>query len=182
MSDSAKSCRFCLRPKANTECELCLSSLCKRCAESLPKDAFAFLENKPAGLSHSVYCPDCFEREVRAEKEAYDQQYEKAKGVFVYLKQQGEETRLYKRSQRPVKVSACPDREEALLRLAFQAVGLGFNGLLDVDLRSEKVRNGGYQKLIWHGTGIPFQADAERLERDVERAKLRAPYLTELSP
>lgn len=79
----------------------------------------------------------------------------KARNVGIYFKDQGKETRLLKRSEKPVRVLDCPDREETLLRLAFLAVKAGFIGLLDVDIVATKVRDGAYQTSSWSGSGIP---------------------------
>ncbi len=90
---------------------------------------------------------------------------ESAKNVFVYYKAQSKETRLMKRSESPLQVNACADRDETVLRLAFLAVKLGFNAIIDVDLVSKKVRDGSYKILTWNGTAVPAIVDAEKLNR-----------------
>jgi hypothetical protein len=57
------------------------------------------------------------------------------------------------------------DRDEALLRLAFFAAQGNYNSLVDVELTSEKVRNGGYQTLKWRGVGVPVHVNKKRLFR-----------------
>lgn len=149
-------CASCKQPKAIEKCGLCLAELCKKCAQIVKEGRFSFLKIIPDFLSHRVYCAPCFNTKVAPEMEAYDQTMEKAKDIVVYLKPQGEETRLMKRSERPFTVVDCEDKEEALLRLAFFAAGAGFNAMVDVQLVPKKVRMPtGYQTTLWQGTGIP---------------------------
>jgi uncharacterized protein YbjQ (UPF0145 family) len=53
-----------------------------------------------------------------------------------------------------LEVRECRDREETILRLAFKAAELGFNSVIKADVTYTKVRNAGYQKMIWSGSGI----------------------------
>jgi hypothetical protein len=91
---------------------------------------------------------------------------EAAKEILVYEKSQGKETRLIKRIAKPVSVDHCADRNETILRLAFQAALAGYNGIIDVDLKSEKVRDGSYQTTRWSGTGVPTNIESRRIVRD----------------
>jgi hypothetical protein len=67
-----------------------------------------------------------------------------------------------------VTVKDVPDRDEAILRLAFLAAEEGFNAILDVNVKSEKVRNEGWQKMRWSGSGLPVGVDAAKIERDFD--------------
>ncbi len=87
---------------------------------------------------------------------------ELAKNVNIFLKNQSKESRIYKSDEPPITVEDFPDAEETLLRLAFKAVELKFNGLIAVDIYSKKVRIGGYQTLSWSGTGIPTYIHNEK--------------------
>ena len=94
----------------------------------------------------------------------------RARKVIVYVKNQGEETRLMRRQARPIKVTDCRDRDETLLRLAFFAADAGFNALLDVSIAARKVRNEGYQTMRWDGVAIPTTLDPDRLpDREASR-------------
>lgn len=148
-------CVSCQGTKAMLKCGCCESDVCKYCAHVLPEDQFSFLTSVPSELKHSVYCPPCFNLHVADAWEDYQLTMEKAKNINVYLSHQGKETRLIKRKEKPITVTQCKDHDEALMRLAFLAAKAGFNGLVDVDLVSQKVKIGGYQTLTWSGKGIP---------------------------
>ncbi len=113
-----------------------------------------------------MYCPPCFNLHVSDARDDYQQTMEKAKNISVYLSNQGKETRLIKRLQKPIKVAACKDHDETLMRLAFQAAKAGFNGLVDVDLVSQKVKIAGYQTQTWSGVGTPVNLTGHHVVRD----------------
>lgn len=113
----------------------------------------------PENVRHAVYCHSCFAENVIPAEAAYDQDVERAKQVLIFYKNEHKETRFVKRLEDPVTVKACVDREETILRLAFQAVIKGYNAVLDVDLFSEKIRTGAYQTKMWHAAGVPAQVD-----------------------
>jgi hypothetical protein len=159
-------CRSCQRPKANLICGVCEGAVCKKCTQNLKADTFTFLTHIPAELTHRNYCPFCYDEKVAPALESYERTLRKAKAVFVFLKTKGEETRLFSRSEKPLQVRDCPDREEAILRLAFLAAEKDCNTIIDVDIRSEKVRNQAYQTMKWHITGVPSRVDPKRLKED----------------
>lgn len=136
-------------------CGLCQESVCKNCAQFLDEESFSFLMKRPEALSYTTYCPSCFDQNVAPELERYNQDIERAKEIAVYDKSQSKETRNFKRYDVTYTVQECADREETLLRLAFQAVRGGFNALIEVDITSKKVRNQAYQKQIYSGTASP---------------------------
>lgn len=148
-------CISCQKTKALLKCGLCECDVCKYCAQIQPEDQFSFLPDAPSELKHSVYCGPCFDQNVADLWNDYQQTMEKAKNILVYLSNQGKETRLIKRKEKPVKVVDCRDHDEALMRLAFQAVRAGYNCLVDVNLESTKVKIDGYQTQIWNGSGVP---------------------------
>ncbi|MBY0370674.1 hypothetical protein K2X33_08310 [bacterium] len=148
-------CTVCQLPRAELTCGLCLQQVCKKCSEKLKPARTEFLTPTPPELAHSLYCGRCFDAKVAPELARYDSWMEKARQVHVYSKHQSEETRLMDRLEKPLRIEGGNDRAETLLRLAFLAVQRGFTTLIDVDIRSEKVRNGGYQTTSWTGTGIP---------------------------
>lgn len=159
-------CYLCHKPKATLHCGLCTEAICKSCAQFLDDESFAFLKKVPANLAHTTYCEPCFHNTVTPELEAYQATFERAKNVLVFGKSQSKETRLVKRLEDPVKVVDCPDHDEAVLRLAFFAAQKKYNAIIDVDLKSEKVKTGSYQTSKWTGSGIPAQVIEGKLVRD----------------
>lgn len=170
MEDS--NCSTCRKPKALLECGICKDSVCKNCAQFLDENSFSFMDHVPAELSHGVYCTPCFDAKVAPELLTYNELMERAKEIHVFEKDQGKETRFFRRMEKAYKVDHCADREEALLRLAFFAAQRGFNTLVDVHITSTKVRNGTYQTQVWQGTGVPTTVDEARLNR---KSNIRSP-------
>lgn len=125
----------------------------------MEEGSFSYDPSVPESLTKGVYCPACYDGTVAPALFVYDELMEKARQVSVYFKTQSKETRLMKRKQAPISVGDCPDREEALMRLAFLAAKGGFGTLIDVDLTADKVRQGAYQTSSWRGSGVPFQKD-----------------------
>ena len=148
-------CYVCQKPKAALVCGSCKNDICKNCTQFVDEDRFAFMSQRPEVLSHPTYCNPCYDAYVVPQMAEYDALVKKAEQIQIFEKNQGKETRLFKRLEPAITVQNCLDREETLLRLAFMAVEKDFNGVIDVDIVSEKVRNGTYQTLKWSGTGIP---------------------------
>lgn len=159
-------CITCSKSKPTLECGHCKEALCKNCAHFLEEDEFAFLSTIPKDLSHSVYCHSCFEGQVATELANYNDTMEKAKELSVFFKKQGKETRLIRRIEDPISVATCDDYNECLLRLAFMAVQSGHNAIIDVEIVSQKVRNGSYQLTRWSGTAVPAQVRDSQLVKD----------------
>lgn len=156
-------CHLCKKPKAHLVCELCAQAMCKKCSEKLLPGSFSFQPTIPPELKHRLYCGRCFDTHVSPALAEYDSLLARARAVMVYEKVQSEETRLMSRHEKPVEVKDCPDRKEALLRLAFLAVLRGFNSLIDVHIVARKVRKSEYQTSAFDGTGIPTQLDPDKL-------------------
>lgn len=157
-------CSTCQSPKAHLKCGLCDCDICKSCAQFLSEEAFAFLTKRPKHLTHTIYCATCYDEKVAPNLAIYDEQMERAKDINVYYKTQSKETRALKRKEPPVKVVDCRDRDEALLRLAFLAAQLNFNGLIDVQLDAKKIIENGYTSTLWSGQGIPTQIADKHLK------------------
>lgn len=155
-------CSSCRLPKANLTCECCQALQCKSCAQKLKKDSFSFLTTLPKELSHQIYCGRCFDQKVAPALAEYETHLRKARNVNVFFKTQSEETRLMRRSEKPIKVSGCEDKDETLLRLAFLAAQANFNTLIDVVITSEKVRMEAYQTTRWNGSAVPINLDETR--------------------
>lgn len=159
-------CCACQKPKPTLVCGSCESKVCKNCAQFLDEGQFSFLTKIPAALSHSTYCPACFDQHVASELDSYNRAVEVAKNILVYEKKQSKETRLLSRKEKPVRVESCQDSGETILRLAFLAAQAGFNAIIDVQLSSTKTRNGSYQTTTWSGTGIPSNVAANKIAKD----------------
>lgn len=162
-------CCCCQKPKGTLKCGLCLNAVCKKCSQELVENTFSFLAQVPTELTHRLYCGACYDSKVAPELASYEAYQSRAKRVFVYLNNQGEETRFIKRSEKPVHVVDCRDRSETLLRLAFFAAKAGFNGLVDVQITQKKLRNDAYQTSRYQGVGVPVRLDGEKL--NLEKSK-----------
>ncbi len=155
-------CSSCRLPKGILKCECCFAIQCKNCIQKLKKESFSFLEVIPKELSYRKYCGSCFDEKVAPALESYREVMTRAKEVFIFSKSQGEETRLIRRTEKPIKVTNCDDRNEIIMRLAFFAAQSNFNALVDVVVTSEKKRNEGYQTTKWQGIGVPVNVDADK--------------------
>lgn len=158
------SCCVCQKPKATLKCGICESAVCKYCAQFIEEDQFSFLPSIPKELKNTTYCGPCFDQKVAPEVAAYEQMVRDAKKLTVFFTADSKQTRNFKRIEKPLKVKDCTDREETLLRLAFLAVHAKFNAIIDVDIVSEKVRNGTYQTTKYSGTAMPINVTSERFK------------------
>lgn len=158
-------CSGCLTAKATLNCGVCEAQVCKACAVFLEDESFSFLSKIPDVLQKETYCNSCFQTHVQDELTSYEDTMNKAREIFVYMKDQGKETRLMKRSLPQLKIKDCVDKDEAILRLAFLAVKQNCNAIIDVDIKSEKVRMQAYQTLKWHATATPVQLEGRRFNR-----------------
>lgn len=159
-------CSSCENQKVTLECELCQSPLCKNCSQFVEENFFSFLEKIPVELQKTTFCPSCYANQILPEIETYNRDLERAKDILVFEKTQGKETRFIRRTEKPLKVSDCADREEVMLRLAFQSLRRGFNGILDFEATSEKEKNRSYNKVSWKGSAIPANIESNKLMKD----------------
>lgn len=166
---SATECISCGKPKAVLSCEVCNEALCKKCDQILEPDTFSFLPKVPEELTHLHYCGSCFDSVVAPELDSYHETMERAKNAFVFFTTQRKETPLIKKAREVLKVSNCLDRDETILRLAFFAAQADFNAIIEVEVSSEKIRNGAYQTSRWNGQGIAAQIDGHKLDLQDQR-------------
>jgi hypothetical protein len=159
-------CSTCFKPKATLSCGHCTSAICKSCACFLDADSFEFLVERPPILAHDTFCNPCFEAEVSPLLGEYNETLARAQDVQIFTKLQFKETRFLKRDQDPIVIPDCDDRDELILRLAFQAAQKGLNGVIDVETESRKVKNGSYQSTRWSGSGVPTEVIQSKLVRD----------------
>jgi len=154
-----KDCSFCNKKKTEIICDACEQATCKKCSYFIDEDTVEFLSLLPERLVHKTFCPECFHGQVGTEVEKFNAILDLAQNIDVFDKKQTKETRLMKRSEKPLLVNECDDRNETLMRLAFLAAQKGFNTLLDVDISSKRISAGGSRtKQLWSGRGIPFQS------------------------
>jgi hypothetical protein len=163
MSDQV--CISCRRPKAVLSCEVCHEALCKSCAQFLEATTFSFYKEVPEVLTHTYYCSACHSEHVEPALESYQEIMERARSVYFFFNTQRKLVPIIKRSKESVRVESCVDRNETILRLAFLAAQQGFNGIVDAEVNSKKIRNEGYEKSEWQGVGFPAEVDAKRMER-----------------
>jgi uncharacterized protein YbjQ (UPF0145 family) len=132
----------------------------------MEEGTFALMPLVPDDLKHLAYCFYCYDSKVGPALAEYQSDLEKAKNILVYTKDQTKETRLVKRLEPAVTVQKLADRNEAVLGLAYLAMRAGYNAIIDVELKYEKVRTGSYQTTVWGGTGIPAHVIESKLPRD----------------
>ncbi len=120
----------------------------------------------PKELNGQAFCLNCFAEKVAPAMDAYTKTMEQAKEILVFTKSQGKETRLISRKEPAVRVDNCNDYDETILRLAFFATQAGFNAIIDVDIRSEKVKTNGYQSTRWFGTAVPANYESRHVIKD----------------
>lgn len=167
-----KECIDCGKNNAQFECEVCEGAICKKCSNMLEADAFSFLDPLPEVLSHTRYCGNCFGEHVEPARAEYQETLEKAEEVFVFFVTQKKEVPLISKSKEVLKIAECKDRDETILRLAFKAAQKGFNGIVQVEVSSKKIRMEAYQTSVWQGTAQPAQVDAEKIERQYLRNQI----------
>jgi hypothetical protein len=161
-------CVSCRKPcvsKTDFDCECCGERACKSCQEFLPEGTFSFRNDLPEELTHSRYCRVCHEREILPALESYEQTLEQAKQTLFFYKTYARPLPILRRAADPLRVNDCDDRDETILRLAFQTVEAGYNAVIEATITSEKVRNEGYQTTHWKGVATPAELDLGRLER-----------------
>lgn len=163
---SGNTCELCQKPKATLECGACHASVCKSCAEFTDDTTFGLMPEVPAELAHTTYCGRCHDQTVAPALATYQEKVDRARNVSVYFNHQGKETRLLKRKERKIEVAGCLDEDQVLMKLAFAAAEAGFNGIIDVAVKSEKVRIGTYQTLKWSGTGVPSDVRQDRIAKN----------------
>jgi hypothetical protein len=146
-------------------CQICEAAISRAQAEFVTEETFAFLPSLPNNLGEGAYCWPCFESHVREELNKYSDLLERAKDVNVFFSTQGKESRFIRRTEKPLHVKDCLDREETVLRLAFLAVLADKNTLVDVELSSTKVQNGKWKSSLWSGRGIPATVSEAALKR-----------------
>lgn len=166
MSESEQTeCINCRRPKSTLQCGVCEEPVCKSCGLFLASDTFAFQPKVSEVLRHSHYCPACHQEHVEPALAEYEDKMARAKEMYFFFNTQRSLLPVLKKATNPIRVENCEDRDETVLRLAFLSVDQGYNSVIEAEVVSAKVRNGGHHKHFWKGTAFPANLDLERFER-----------------
>ena len=168
---SSSECIACRKPKAEKTCGVCAEHVCKNCALYLEEGSFSFRQDLPEEAKHNYYCPNCYDEHITPLAQEYEAQMALAKDVFVFFVTGKRAVPTLKKSLTRVEVKECVDRDETILRLAFAAVRMGYNAIINTEVKSVKSRNHSYQKSIWEGEALPVSVDGERMQREYDRAK-----------
>lgn len=159
----SEACIHCRKTKGVGVCEVCHQTSCKDCTQYLPEDTFSFQSKLSAELKHHRYCIGCYEQHVTPALEAYHEILERAREVYFFFTTHKRPPTVLKRAKEVLRVTECKDRDETILRLGFMAAALGFNAVVEAEVKSQKIRQGAYQKMGWSGVGIAAQVDATKL-------------------
>jgi hypothetical protein len=163
---SSSECVSCKSLKAPLICGVCANHVCKACAHFAGEESVALLESIPAHYSVGAFCQECFDLKIAPEIESYEEILERAKKIDVFYKSQSKESRFIRRTEKPIRVTACDDKDAAVMKLAFLAAKRGFNILVDVETEFTKVHPGGnYKTSICGAVAIPAVIDPEKLKR-----------------
>lgn len=165
MKSQQEFCISCRKPKGTIHCQICDEFLCKECVRFLEASTFSFMEAIPPELSHTYYCSPCFDSHVEPALESYREIMERARNLYFFFNTQRRPVHVIKKSKEDLQVKDCDDRDETILRLAFFAAQQGYNAVIEAEVVSKKIRNSGYQKSLWQGSGVAAQVNAQRLER-----------------
>ncbi len=172
-------CSFCHQAKPtlknNLHCGVCQKIFCKDCLHFVETSTFSFLKTIPELLTHETYCIPCHEQHFIPAKNEYDQKMEKAKQITLFFKKLAKSSPVLRRAKERVSVTKCPDRSEALMRLAFTAAELSFNSLIEIELTSEKNVVAGYKNLLWTASAHPADVAATRHEEKMLLAEKPQP-------
>lgn len=160
-------CAVCTTKKPTLECGLCHAAICKSCTDFVDDTTFRYAPQIPNKLQvSSTYCLNCYTTDVMPEIEKYQKILAEAKEIRVYDITQTKETRLLKRLEPVIEVKNCLDVPEATLKLAFMTTQLGYNCMIDMKLKTSKVRDGSYQTSEVTGSAIPTHLDEAKVMRD----------------
>jgi hypothetical protein len=166
MSSEKEVCAICNGAKARKTCGLCEAAVCKKCIEIMPTDAFVLMPKIPVELSHAIYCVRCYDTKVAEPYTKYRELAHKADNVYFVTRDYNGYVHVIERHKVRVEVEACEDRKVTILRMAYLAAELGYNAIIDAQVKSfANNKPGGYQSSLWKGSAVPAKVDGEQLER-----------------
>ena len=167
MTTQKKQCSFCSSYKNTMDCSHCQDVCCKACLTFVETDQdFQFdseLSNKHKNQS---YCPTCSAQVLATDLNLYEDTLQRAKEILVFDISQSKETRLLSRKEKPIKIFNEQDRQVITLKMAYKAAQLGFNAIIDCDIKAKKIRDGSYQTTAYDGSCIPTQVSDNKLIKD----------------
>lgn len=147
-------CVSCLQKKAPLSCVLCEASLCKDCVQFVDENSFPFCHLMQQKMHVGAQCPNCYQEKSLSHVEKYEEILQKAKNIDIYYRRiNGKEARLMERMEPALKVENCSDEEDVLMSLAFLAVQMGATAVIDVEVFSQKTKDGSYTTVTWNGVG-----------------------------
>jgi hypothetical protein len=159
------SCGQCNAPKTVSECGICKKILCKACRETLAVKDFELLEKRPADLSHSAYCGECFDLKVRPALEQYEKLELLAKNVYFQSNNFRGNSHILSKYSKTISIEKCADRRQLILMLAYKAAELNYNAIVSADIRNKRIyAEGGYGHYEWSGTAIPANINGAQFE------------------
>jgi RNase P subunit RPR2 len=160
-------CAICGKAKTTLDCAICESRICKNCAEFITPETFQYADVLPPKMEHTnAFCSHCYTTDVLPAIQTYEDMVAVAKDIRIFDRTQTKETRFIKRLEDPIYVSHCLDAKEATMKLAFIAARMNYNSIVDVEIKTVKIRNGSYQTSEASGTGIPTNVDDSKLMKD----------------
>ena len=154
-------CSVCHLNSSDKTCGYCSSAICKKCSHTCSLEMNEWYINKKE--IHHLSCPDCYEQKFIPLEENFDEDMQTAKDSPVWPKTYRGKIPMLNRSQKQFSIQDCADKKLAVLKLAFQAIEGGFNALLEVDVKYTKVRDHGYQKMLYSGTALGAMVDHSKL-------------------
>ena len=153
---STTSCTSCLTAKAPLTCIHCQSSLCKSCAVFVDENSYPYLNLFQKSVAQGAHCPSCYQEKTQEAIEDYNVLLKRAQNLEVFYRRiNGKETRLMKRIDPLVVLENCLDEKDILIRLAFVAVQRDAECVVDIEVFSEKQKEGSYSLVTWRGSGFP---------------------------
>lgn len=162
-------CSQCLIAKKNVNpCASCQQLVCRDCRGFL--DAETLFENDPELINQGqqlgqIFCSTCYESQALPLIQKRQELEANAQGVYYWSKSYRGRIPVLEKSSKVLTVAQCKDRGDAILRLSYEVAKHGYNGLLNLEVQSKKVRNEGYQKMAWSAQGLPVLIDKAEIER-----------------
>ncbi len=151
-----KTCGSCFKNKTSLRCSDCEDLSCKSCSIFVDEYEFEYMAQFSQDLLDKVFCPSCYNQKVSDQIQKYNEALVLAKNINVYDKDQGSETGIIKKIEKPIHVKDCEGEKEALMKLAFLAAMKGYDTIIDTHLVAEKVSRGGkYRTHLWRGSAVP---------------------------
>lgn len=161
----AETCVSCRKSTAESLCGVCGESVCRKCRQFLGEDEFPWAPERPPALRHTYYCDGCFAEHVEPFRDDYEATCELARNINIFFKHSKSLFKVRRRATHGVEIQGGVDRDETILRMAFQAARLGFNALTEVEVESAKIRHAGWQKSTWTGRGWPAEVHSHEMDK-----------------